>query len=249
MIHYLKESTFAVKEVLDRSWLLLKSRYFAIAGLCFALFLTSNTSGILAFYLKEINPVLSAFMAFLFMIAYFGIQLTLFKYLMHLIDNKGRVFLSESIPSTKEMLYFLTAMLGIGVSLLVFYLVISVAAWPLIYWVGVDMIMEINLFVFGALSFFFLLRIAFFPFFIIDQGQNVWGAIRMSVALTKGNVVKILLIMTFFVILHLLYVYFNWLGYPVISTILSVISSFFVVPLSSVVIAMAFKDMMKGFIR
>src|SRR3546814_8970851 len=60
--------------------LLLKCHYFSIAGLCFLLFLTSNTSGILAFYFSEVNTFLSIFMALLFVILYFGTQLTLFKY-------------------------------------------------------------------------------------------------------------------------------------------------------------------------
>jgi hypothetical protein len=46
--------------------------------------------------------------------------------------------------------------------------------------------------------------------------------------------------------LHLLYIYFNYMGYPVLSTVLSFISSFFVVPLSSVVIAMAYHSMMEA---
>src|SRR5690606_7807351 len=110
MIQFLKDSTFAVNEVINRSWELLRQHYFSIAGLCFLLFLTSNTSGILAFYFSEVNPYLSVFMAFLFAILYFGTQLTLFKYIFTLIDHREKIQLTETIPSTKELLFLFTGM-------------------------------------------------------------------------------------------------------------------------------------------
>ncbi len=249
MIRMMRDSTFAVGDVLSRSWQLLKSRYFSIAGLCFALFLTSNTSGILAFYLNDLNPALSVFMATLFVFAYFGIQLTLFNFLIGLIGQEKQISLSEKIPGTIVILKFFAAMLMVAFSLLIFYLLVSVAAWPLIYVGGIGLIMEINLYLVALLSFYFLLRIAFFPFFILDRDSSPWQSIRLSMALTKGNLTKLLSIIVFFVILHLLYVYCNMMGYPIISTVLSLINSFFVVPLSSVVIAMAYKDMMKGVVK
>src|SRR5690554_1808245 len=103
MIQFLKESTFGVKDVFWKSWKVLRSRYFSIAGLCLSLFITSNTSGILAFYLQDVNPVLSVLMALLFVVAYFGIQLTLFKFIFRLIDRREHITLAETIPSTLEL--------------------------------------------------------------------------------------------------------------------------------------------------
>src|SRR5690606_29754794 len=105
MIQFLRDSTFAVNDVISRSLDLLRKHYFSVAGLCFLLFLTSNTSGILAFYFSEVNAFLSVLMAFLFVILYFGTQLTLFKYIFTLIDQKERTGLINTIPSTKELLY------------------------------------------------------------------------------------------------------------------------------------------------
>jgi hypothetical protein len=246
MIQFLKESTFAVNDVIKRSWDLLRAHYFSVAGLCLCLFLTSNTSGILAFYLQEVNPFLSAFMAILFVIVYFGIQLTLFKYILRLIDHQKKIALSETIPSTKELSFFFIAMLSIAAMVLVVYLAISVIAYPFIYVVDMDTILQVNLVVAAVVTFVFLLRVAFYPFFIIDQHETPIRSIRLSIALTKGNITKLLLILAFFAILHLLYIYFNYMGYPVLSTVLSFISSFFVVPLSSVVIAMAYHSMMEA---
>ncbi len=248
MIQFLRDSTFAVNDVINKSWDVLKRHYLAIAGLCFLLFLTSNTSGILAFYFSEVNAFLSVFMAFLFAILYFGTQLTLFKYIFTLIDKKEKVSLSETIPGTKELLYFFTGMFSIALLALVFYLVISVLAFPLIYArIEVSLMVNIARAVSAVVIFVLLLRVAFYPFFIIDRHAEPFRAIRLSIALTKGNVTKLLLILAFFAILHLLYLYFNYAGYPMVSTALSLVNSFLVGPLSSVVVAMAYRNMMADY--
>lgn len=248
MIQFLRDSTFAVNEVISKSWDLLRNHYFSVAGLCFLLFLTSNTSGILAFYFSEVNTFLSVFMAFLFVILYFGTQLSLFKYIFTLIDKKEKIHLIDTIPSTRELLYFFTGMLSIALLALIFYLIISVLAFPLVY-AGIDVsaMVKIARIVSAILIFLFLLRVAFYPFFIIDRHAEPFRALRLSFALTRGNVTKLLLILAFFAILHLLYLYFNYAGYPMVSTALSIVNSFLVGPLSSVVVAVAYRSMMADY--
>jgi len=248
MIQFLKDSTFAVNEVINKSWDLLRKHYFSIAALCFFLFLTSNTSGILAFYFSEVNAFLSVVMAFLFAILYFGAQLTLFKYILALIDHKDKIQLTDTIPGAKELLYFFTGMFSIMLMALLFYLVISVIAFPLVYArIDVSLMVNIARIVSAVLIFAFLLRVAFYPFFIIDRQADPFRALRLSLALTKGNVTKLLLILAFFAILHLLYLYFNYAGYPMVSTVLSLVNSFLVGPLSSVVVAVAYRNMMADY--
>lgn len=248
MIQFLKASTFAVNEVISRSWDLLKKHYFSVAGLCFLLFLTSNTSGILAFYFSDVNTFLSVFMALLFVILYFGAQLTLFKYVLAVADKKEQIGLIDSIPSVRELRLFLTGMLSVAVLALLFYLIISVVAFPLVY-AGIDIALMVYIarMIAGVVIFTFLLRIAFFPFFIVEQQADAFRALRLSLALTRGNVTKLLLILAFFAILHLLYVYFNYAGYPMVSTALSLVNSFLVGPLSSVVVALAYRNMMANY--
>jgi len=248
MIQFLKDSTFAVNEVINRSWDLLRQHYFSIAGLCFLLFLTSNTSGILAFYFSEVNTFLSVFMAFLFAILYFGTQLTLFKYIFTLIDHREKIQFTETIPGAKELLYFFTGMFSIALLALLFYLVISIIAFPLVYAnIEVSLMVNITRIISAIVIFIFLLRVAFYPFFIIDRNAEPFRAIRLSFALTKGNVTKLLLILAFFAILHLLFLYFNYVGYPMVSTVLSLVNSFLVGPLSSVVVAVAYRNMMADY--
>ncbi|SUJ16147.1 Uncharacterised protein [Sphingobacterium spiritivorum] len=248
MIQYLKESTFAVNEVFAKSVNILKNHYFSVAGLCFLLFVTSNLSSMLASYMGEFNIFLSGFMALVFMIFYFGVNLTLFKYIMEIIDKEDGAKLSVSIPSTKELLYFFTAMLIIlGVSMVIL-LIISVVCWPLIYIKKeVSTMASVSLIVSAILTFLFIIRVAFYPFFIMDKHASSFRSIRLSFALTKGNVTKLLLILFCFAILHILQVYFNFAGYTFFSIFLSIINSFLVVPLSSIVITVAYRNMMTAY--
>jgi len=141
-------------------------------------------------------------------------------------------------------LYFFTAMLSIAVIALAVYTVISLLGFPLVYaGISIAGLVNITRIISAVFIFFVLLRVAFYPFFIVEWHATPWRAIRLSFALTKGNITKLLLILVFFAILHLLYVYFNYSGYPVVSTVLSLVNSFLVGPLASVVVAMAYRDM------
>ncbi len=245
MIQFLKESTFAVNEVFAKSVTILKNNYFSVAGLCFLLFVTSNLSSTLASYIREYNQVLSGFMAFVFMVFYFGVNLTLFKYIMEIIDKEDKAKLSSSIPTTKELAFFFTSMFLIIGASVVLLLIISLICWPLIYITKeVSTMASVVLVISAILTFLFIIRVAFYPFFIMDKHANAYRSILLSLALTKGNVTKLLLIMSCFALLHVLQVYFNFAGYTFFSIFLSVINSFLVVPLSSIVVTVAYRNMM-----
>jgi hypothetical protein len=254
MIRFLKDSTFVVQDVINSAWEVLKRQYFSIAGLCFLLFLTSNASGILAFYFSEVHQVLSIFMALLFVLVYFGIQLTLFKYILLVLDeDTEEALLKDAIPTKMDMLRFFIAALVIGLIAFISFFVVQTILFPLVYiavkFVGIPKSVAFD--IPTALAFLCLLlimvRIAFYPFFIIDWHEQSLKSIRLSLAITKGNLTKILLLLGFFAILHLLYVYFNYKGYPVVSTGLSLVNSFLVVPLSSVAMAVAYRRMMSEY--
>jgi len=130
MIQFLKESTFAVNEVFNRSWELLKKHYFSVAGLCFLLFVTSGLSNFLATTISDFNVVLSGFMAFFFMIMYFGLNLTLFKYILNLIDGNQDKKLIHCIPSSKELAHFFGAMLSIMVLSFALLMIVGAILFP-----------------------------------------------------------------------------------------------------------------------
>jgi hypothetical protein len=246
MISFLKESTFVVNDVLSDAWEVLKKRYFAIAGLCFLMFVTSNSSAVLGFYFNDFNSVLNVFIALLFVVLYFGIQLTLFKHIFQVLDKEEKaVKLKESIPSIKEMGFFFAGMLIMLFLVLFSYLLISVLLLPLIYLeIPIEVLVNIGIVIACLFIFLMLTRLAFFPFFIIDKGQNTFRSLRLSLAITRGNVTKLLMLLAFFVILNLMYLYFSYLNLAIISTGLSLVNSFLVIPLASVTIAIAYRKMM-----
>lgn len=248
MIQSLKESTFAVNEVISDSWDVLKKRYIAIAGLCFLLFLTSNTSGVLAFYFNTINTYLNIFMALMFILLFFGIQLCLFKHIFQIIDHNKEVHWADSIPSFKELLYFLMGTLMVLLFSFASYFLISLTLFPLVY-LDIPLRIPVTLtMVFTTLfMLWILIRVAFFPLFVIDQHKTPWQSIRMSFAITKGNLIKLLMLMLFFALLNLLYLYFSYREMAFIATLLSLINSFVVIPLSSVCVALAYRKMMQDY--
>ncbi|HUH19682.1 beta-carotene 15,15'-monooxygenase [Albibacterium sp.] len=248
MIEYLKESTFVINDVISDAWDVLKKRYFAIAGICFLLFVVSNVSGILAMYLNSISIVLSVFMALLFLVVYFGLQLALFKHIFQVLDrDQEDIRWRDSIPELKELIYFFACVVSILVGAFITYLLISVIFFPLIYLISVEVMVQIVYFITFVLAFSMFLRIAFFPFFILDKGVKPFKAIRLSLATTRGNFIRIVLLLAFFALFGSLYLYFSYRGYAVISTGLSMVNSFVIVPLSSVAFIIAYRKMMRDY--
>jgi hypothetical protein len=102
-------------------------------------------------------------------------------------------------------------------------------------------------FVAAILTFILIIRVAFYPFFIIDKHAGTLRSLRFSFALTKGNVFKLLLILAVFAFFQLLQMYFNYLEYYIIFIILNLVSSFMVVPLASIVVSVAYRSMMADY--
>ncbi|RKF42368.1 beta-carotene 15,15'-monooxygenase [Sphingobacterium siyangense] len=255
MIQFLKESTFAVNEVFNKSWELLKRHYFSVAGLCFLLFVTSGLSNYLATTISDFNVVLSGFMAFFFMVMYFGLNMTLFKYILSLIDGNHDKKLTQCIPSSKELAHFFGAMLTIMVLSFALLMIVGAVSFPFLYLLenGTNRTELLNKFTStvvsaaAILTFILIIRIAFYPFFIIDKHAGTFKSLRFSFALTKGNVFKLLLIFAVFASLQLLQMYFNYLEYYIIFIILNLVSSFLVVPLACIVVSVAYRSMMADY--
>lgn len=255
MIQFLKESTFAVNEVFNKSWELLKQHYFSVAGLCFLLFITSGLSNYLATTISDFNIVLSSFMAFFFMIMYFGLNMTLFKYILNLIDGNHNKKLIQCIPNTKELIYFFGAMLSIMFLSIALLMILGAVSFPFLYLFEngdnrIELMSKFTVFVVfvaSIMTFILIIRVAFYPFFIIDKHAGTFKSLRFSFALTKGNVFKLLLILAVFAFFQLLQMYFNYLEYYIIFIILNLVSSFLVVPLACIVVSVAYREMMSDY--
>ncbi|WP_316765362.1 hypothetical protein [Pedobacter frigiditerrae] len=261
-IEFLKESTFAVNEVISKAWHVTKRNYFSIATLCFLMFITSNASGLMAFFLKDVNKGLSTLMALIFVLLYFTINLSLFKYIFHLLDDEeSEVTIVGTLPTRTQIIRFIVATLIFSLCIVVaavFLMPLLFVIDPILRWMvsigwvdsfqkAADIIIRVAVSI-GLLSIFMIwVRISFFPFFIIDKNAKSFESVKLSLATTKGNFTKILLLLFVLGGVYFLYLFFSYLQWPIIAFIVNMISSFIIVPLSSVALTIAYRKMMSEY--
>lgn len=262
MIEFLKESTFTINEVIGKAWSVTKRNYFSIATLCFLMFLTSNASGMMAFFLKDVNKGLSILMAALFVLFYFTINLSLLKYIFHLLDDEENdVSIVSTLPTRQQIIRFLIATFYFSLCIvfvgILLYPVLFILDPVLRFVVKIGLVNDLaaagrivtNVSVAIAIVAIFItfIRISFFPFFIIDKNQTPFGSIKFSLAITKGNFTKILLLLLVLGGFYILYLLLSYLQWPVIAFIVNILSSFIIVPLSSVALTIAYRKMMREY--
>jgi hypothetical protein len=261
-VDFLKDSTFAVNEVIIKAWHVTKRNYFSIATLCFLMFVTSNASGLMAFFLKDVNSGLSTVMALVFVLLYFTINLSLFKYIFHLLDDEdGDVTIVGTLPNRVQIirftiatLYFSLCIVIAGIFLMpVLYLIDPILrflvniGWVNSFQAAGDIIITVAVAI-GVMAIFMIwIRISFFPFFIIDKNSKPFDSIKLSLATTKGNFTKILLLLLILGGFYFLYLFFSYLKWPVTAFVVNIISSFIIVPLSSVALTIAYRKMVSEY--
>lgn len=250
MLEFLKESTFKANDVFFRALNILRKHYISIAGLCFLLFVTNSLSAFLAIYLSDITgSVVKVLLLLVFIVLFFGLQLVLIKRAILLANNVEHVALKTYIPSFKQFFNFLLGLIIYSVLTSVVYLGCSIACMPLLY-MNVEMetiLWEINPLLTGTVMMLILIRISFFPFFILEKNYNIFRAGRLSVAFTKGNMVNLLILMFVLASAYILQLTFEYLEYPILAKISSLLNTFIVIPSVSLVMAVAYVDMMREY--
>jgi len=246
MINFLKESTFTVNEVIGKAWLVTKRNYFSIATLCFLMFITSNASGLMAFFLKDVNKALSVFMALLFAFLYFTLNLSLLKYIFHLLDDEEHeVSIVSTLPTRQQIIRFVISMFYFMLVIVGVYAVVILIAFPFIYTgIKIQIVTNVAIAVGIVAIFITWVRISFFPFFIIDKNQPPFGSLKFSLAITKGNFTKILLLLLVLGGFYIVNLFVSFLQWPVMAFFINILSSFIIVPLSSVALTIAYRKMM-----
>ncbi len=261
-IEFLKESTFAVNEVIGKSWQVTRKHYFSIATLCFLMFITSNASGLMAFFLKDVNKGLSTIMALIFVLLYFTINLSLFKYIFHLLDDEENdVTIVSTLPTRLQIIRFIVGTLYFSLCIVI----AGVFLMPVLYiidpilryfvslgWVDsftqtANLIITIAVGIALIAIFIIWIRISFFPFFIIDKGSTSFESIKLSLATTKGNFTKIVLLLLVLGGFYFLYLFFSYLKWPIVAFVINLFSSFIIVPLSSVALTIAYRKLMSEY--
>lgn len=249
MISFLKESTFKVNDVLQTAWKVLRHHYLSIAGLCFIMFVVSFFSATLAGLLADTYVLIRIVLFIAFLFLYFGLQLALFKYTFRVLDHEDEdVAIKMTIPTVKEIVYFFTGTLYFVVSILLVFMISAIVVFPLIYTgISIKTTQEIALILGGLLAFITWTRISFFPFFIIDKHHTPFRSLRFSLAITRGNFIRICLLLGFFALFNALSWYFSSMEYYILSLVISLVNSFLIGPLSAVTLVVAYRQMMSEY--
>lgn len=255
MLEFLKESTFKANDVFFRALNILRKHYISVAGLCFLLFVTNSLSAFLAIYLSDVagsgagGLLLKVLLLLVFVVLFFGLQLVLMKRAMLLASDVEHAALMAYIPSVKQFFNFLLGLIIYSVLISVIYLTCSIVCMPLLYMnVAMETILwEINPLLTGVVMMLILIRISFFPFFILEKNYNILRAGRHSVALTKGNMVNLLILMFALASAYILQLTFEYFEYAILAKISSLLNTFIIIPSVSLVMAVAYVDMMKEY--
>jgi hypothetical protein len=249
MIEFLKQSTFEVGEVTQKAWEITMKNYISIALLCFLMFATLSLSGLFSFFFNEVNQFLKFLFFIVFIGFYFIINLTLLKYIFYLIDHEeDHLSIKDSLPTKIQIINFLVGNLMFSLCILAVYIVVALLVFPFIY-TGLNLQILINIAISVGLVAIFItwIRISFFPFFIIDRNSSPFTSLKFSLAITKGNFTKIVILLFFLASFQLLYLFLNYINLNFIATCVNVFSSFIIVPLSSVALALAYRQMMSDY--
>lgn len=249
MIAFLKETTFAANDVLKRSVGILKNHYFSIAGLCLLLFIILQSNTMLTLYFSDTAFSVRLFFLGLFSVLVISTTFVLLRYSIHLVRNEKTIPLTEYFPSVKQFASSIVGILIVAVLFFVMIMVLLLLGLPLVY-MGVEMdtifyrilppVAAILLLIGG-------LRIIFYPFFILDLRLSAVRAMKFSVAMTKGNVSKLLL--TYFIVtaVQVLQFALEYFGYNVISIIFKFVNAFFILPMLSIILSVFYVEMMKEY--
>ncbi|MGB4776202.1 MAG: hypothetical protein WBP45_13590 [Daejeonella sp.] len=320
MIEFLKESTFAVNDVINKSWKILYKNYRNIAGLCLSMFLVIWMSAFLSSFSNKKFSILNFIMLLLFVVIYFGLQLTLFKYILHIISEidkdeenfkeKFKGFLKHNIlkmlinlivpfafifimsvltsyfelnalwpqiitvliglafvvirlwnqikpfilnisrfwPTKRHFANFLIASLYAALVSLITFIVITIIFFPLVF-LGIrpDQLVNISIPVGVILTAIVIIRISFFPFFILDLDLTPFKSIKFSLAVTKGNFTRLLFLFGIIIIVQFIGGYYQNKEYYFLTLSISVVYSFLLIPLASVSTAVAYRQMINEY--
>ncbi|MFZ4262292.1 hypothetical protein ACFRAE_09625 [Sphingobacterium sp. HJSM2_6] len=249
MLEFLKDITFKANDVFLRAIDILMRNYISIAGLCFLLFVTSNLSSFLAIYLDSSNLFIKIALLLIFVGLYFSLQLVLLKNAVVLAKGDKSPGFWGFVPSFYQFLNYIFGLILYSLITFVVYCIMYVLCFPLLF-LGLSMDtvrFEIHPFLTGLVLLFVLIRTTFFPFFIIENGFNTIKSYKFSLSMTKGNVMKLLVIIFIIASTHLMQIGADYLGYFLVSKILSLINSFIIIPVVSVVMSIVYIDMMKAY--
>jgi hypothetical protein len=167
------------------------------------------------------------------------VTITFWKQIQPFFSIIGRFW-----PTKMQLGNFLAAFLCVCAVTMLTFLAVAAILLPFIY-LGVEdeQLVNVAVPVGGLLALIVLIRISFFPFFIIDMDANPFKSIRFSLAITRGNFTRLLLLIGLTLVSYLILVYFQAIEYYFVSLTVSLIYFFIIIPLTSVAATVAYKQM------
>jgi hypothetical protein len=255
-IDFLKESTFAVNDVIQKSWIVTKSHYMYIAVISFLMFLTWSCVDFLTYYLKESDFFLGFVICLVLVLIYFIVYLFLFNFILKAIDDSSNVeelSLSSFFPTKKQILNYFIGTLIFAAMIFILALLVFCITVPLIYLrVRYELVLNIGLSVEYLILFIAFVRISFFPFFILEHNAGSYSSLKMSLAITRGNLTRLLLLLICLAFSGAVYGYLRGTEFYIpgkIYLILLVMAfiSFVIVPFTTVALTIAYRQMMSDY--
>jgi len=226
----------------------------------------------------ELHIGIRIVMLLIFIMSYCVVELCMIKYIFRLLDDENAdIKIIETLPTRKEIGRFLLGTIYFGIS--IFF--VGILLMPVLYILDLILKFAVNqglidgyaetgkiivniAVVIAMLSIFFtFIRIIFFPFFIIDKHSPPFESIKLSLATTKGNFIKLMIILLGLVIVQaivfgffyvvvmtgfrLINFFFDYDINQYISLIVVVFSSFVIVPFTTAFFAVAYRKIMSDY--
>lgn len=239
-------SDFAISGVFGKATKVLQEHYWGIALVNVCMFVVVGLSSTLAPYFRDESEVLSIVLALLFILLYATLGLSLFKIILTILNHEKKPNRMDYLPSFEELVRYLLAVLFLLLLAIGLAVVILVVAFPLVY-TGIDVstVLSMGAGISGLVLFVFFLRVAFYPFFILDQRIGAWASIKASYSITKNYIFKITLVVLLFVLIHVLQGYVAMIWGASAGAVVGVLNAFFITPFYVVTLGVAYKRMLR----
>lgn len=240
------KSDFAISGILGKAIKVLRENYWTIAVVNLCMFVVVGLSSTLASYFQGESDSLSVVLGSFFALLYAALGLFLFKIILLILNREKKTNRMDYLPTLKELVRYLLAVLFFLLLAIGLAVVVLVVAFPLVYaGFEVSTVLSIGGSICVLVVSVFFLRVAFYPFFILDQGAAAWASIKESYHITKKYFFKIALVALLFLFIHVLQGYVGAIWGPYAGAVVGVLNAFFITPFYVVTLGVTYKRMLR----
>lgn len=240
------KSDFAISGIFGKAVKVLRENYWAIAVVNVCMFVVVGLSSTLAPYFQDESDGLSGVLGSFFALLYATLGLFLFKIILSVLNHEKKPSRMDYLPTLKELTRYLLAALFFLLLAVGFAVVVWGVTFPLVYTgIEVSTVVGIGGSICALIVSVFFLRVAFYPFFILDQGAAAWASIKESYLITRKYFFKIALVALLFLFIHVLQGYVGAIWGPYAGAVVGVLNAFFITPFYVVTLGVTYKRMLR----